>query len=86
MGIGNEPAPILRVTIGAPVYSADDRKLGKVKEIDRGFFKVETGLFQRDYWLHGDLVKEAVPEHSVHLTVTNDEMEPHKLRDLPTAA
>jgi hypothetical protein len=81
-----QPAPILRVTVGTPVYSADDHKLGKVKAIRAGHFQVETGLFQRDYWLSGELVQEAVPEHSVHLAVPNAELGAHKLPGEPAAA
>jgi hypothetical protein len=82
----NEPAPILRVTIGAPVYTADDQKLGKVKATSGTHFQVETGLFQKDYWLSGEVVAEAVPDHSVILSVDKTELDTHKLNDEPMAA
>jgi hypothetical protein len=81
-----QPAPILRVTVGVPVYSADDQKLGKVKEIREAAFQVETGLFQKDYWLPGETVAEAVPEHSVVLTIPKGELDTHKLSSEPSAA
>ena len=37
------------VTVGTPVYTHDGAKIGKVKEVRGEAFKVETGLFQRDY-------------------------------------
>jgi hypothetical protein len=82
----NEPTPILRVTVGVPVYSSDDQKLGKVKDIRGSAFQVETGMFQRDYWLGEDTVAEAVPEHSVVLTVGKGELDTHKLSDDQVAA
>jgi hypothetical protein len=78
-----EPAPILRVTAGSTVYSSDDEKLGKVKEVRGGRFKVETGLLQRDYWLSGDAVESADPDQSVFLTVAKSDIDQHKV-DAPS--
>jgi hypothetical protein len=86
MTMSDQPSPILRVTVGTPVYSADDQKLGKVKEVRGEHFKIETGLFQRDYWLPGSVIAEAVPEHSVTLHVARPELEAHKVTDEPAAA
>ena len=81
-----QPAPILRVTVGVPVYSADDQKLGKVKEIRGAAFQVETGFFQKDYWLGAEAVAEAVPDHSVVLTFPKGALDVHKLSSEPPAA
>jgi hypothetical protein len=81
----HEPAPILRVTVGSTVYSRDDEKLGKVKEVQGGCFKVETGLLQRDYWLSGDAVESADPEQSVFLKVDKADIDQHKV-DAPGQA
>ncbi len=86
MAPDSQPAPILRVTVGVPVYSADDQKLGKVKEIRGSAFQVETGLLQKNYWLPGDTVAEAVPEQSVVLTIPKGELESHKSSHEPPAA
>jgi len=81
-----EPAPILRVTVGAPIYTADDQKLGKVKAINGNFFQVETGVFHKDYWLSGETVTEAVPDHSVQLGFNKEELDTHKRNDEAVAA
>ena len=86
MSQSNDPTPILRVTVGVPVYTADDQKLGKVKDVRGSHFQVETGLFQRDYWLGEDTVAQAVPEHSVVLTLDKSELDAHKLSDDQIAA
>lgn len=80
------PPPILLVTAGVPVYTADNQKLGKVKEIEGEYFKVETGLFQRDYWLGADAVVQAVPDQSVVLNLTKAQVEDHKITGRPPAA
>jgi hypothetical protein len=86
MAISEQPNPILRVTVGTPVYSADDQKLGKVKEVRGEHFKVETGLFQRDYWLPSTVIAEAVPEHSVLLNAPRADLDAYKSTDEPAAA
>ena len=63
----SEPAPILRVTVGTPVYAQDGEKIGTVKEVRGQAFKVETGLLQKDYWLPGESVAEAVPDAALLL-------------------
>ena len=81
----SEPAPILRVTVGTPVYTQDGAKVGKVKEIRGQAFKVETGLFQRDYWLAGESVAEAAPDIAVTLAVGKGQVGTRKI-DEPRAA
>jgi len=80
-----EPAPLLRVTVGAPVIDQDGEKIGKVKEIRQGAFKVETGLFRPDYWLSGEAVESAVPDNPVMLSVSKNEIDSYKV-DEPTQA
>jgi hypothetical protein len=75
----SEPAPILRVTVGTPVYAQDGAKIGKVKEVRGQAFKVETGLFQKDYWLAGDSVAKASPDQAVTLGVDKDQVGAHKI-------
>jgi hypothetical protein len=81
----SEPAPILRVTIGTPIYTQDEVKLGKVKEVRGQAFKVETGMFQRDYWLPAQTVAEAAPDLAVTLAVDKNQIDAHKIEE-PQAA
>lgn len=81
----SEPAPILRVTVGTPIYTQDAAKLGKVKEVRGQAFKVETGMFQRDYWLPAETVKEAAPDVAITLAVNKNEIGDLKI-DEPRAA
>ena len=81
----SEPAPILRVTVGTPVYARDGEKIGTVKEVRGQAFKVETGLLQKDYWLPGESVAEAVPDAAVTLAVEKNQIDAHKIEE-PQAA
>jgi len=81
----SEPAPILRVTVGTPVYAQDGAKIGKVKEVRGQAFKIETGLLQRDYWLPAESVSEAAPDMVVTLSVDKNQIGTHKI-DEPRAA
>ena len=81
----SEPAPILRVTVDTPVYGQDGEKLGKVKEVRGNAFKIETGLFQKDYWLPGNCIAEAAPDVAVTLTVSKDQVDNLKIEE-PQAA
>ncbi len=80
------PSPYLRVTVGAPILTADEQKIGKVKEVRPHGFKVDAGFLQRDYWLPDDLVAEAVPDEMVRLTVSKDEIGAHRLSGEPDKA
>lgn len=75
----SEPAPILRVTVGTPVYAQDGAKIGKVKEVRGQAFKVEAGLFHKDYWLAGESVAEAAPDQAVTLGLDKDQVDAHKI-------
>jgi len=82
----SEPIPLLRATVGAPVYSQDGEKVGKVKEIRHGAFKVETGLFKPDYWLSGDAIESAFPDEAVTLAIPRDEIDTCKIDEPSQAA
>ena len=81
----SEPTPILRVTIGTPVYAQDGAKVGKVKEVRGQAFKVETGFLQKDYWLAGESVAEAAPDAAVTLSVDKNQIDAKKIEE-PRAA
>ena len=75
--------PILRVTVGTPVFTWDNHRLGKVKEIQNEAFKIETGLLQRDFWLPADSINEAVPDEAVILTLEKGQLDGHKIEEPP---
>jgi hypothetical protein len=81
-----EPEPFLRVTIGTPIYTPDGVRLGKVKAIQARYFKVETSLFQRDYWLGADTVAQAVPGEEVLLKLDKTQVATQKQTGVPPAA
>jgi hypothetical protein len=83
--MNEEPAPILRVTVGAPVYTQDERKIGKVKDVRGQAFQVETGMFKRDYWLASEAIGDAAPEQAVILAVDEGELDSYKLDDAAAA-
>ena len=82
----SDATPLLRVTVGAPVYARDGAKIGKVKEIRQGAFKVERGLLQPDFWLRGEAVESAVPEEAVTLVAEKDQVDDFKVEDPSKAA
>ena len=78
--------PFLRLTVGVPVYTDDEHKLGSVKEIQGRYFKVGTGLLQRDYWLPADCVESAVAGEAVILPFSKDQIDQYKLANAPEVA
>ena len=78
-----QPSPFLRVTVGTQVVTADDEKVGNVKEVRSNAFKVSTGLLRRDMWLPAYTVAEAAPDQVVTLTVDKDQLTEHKLDAAP---
>ncbi len=81
-----QPSPFLRVTVGAPVVTADDERIGSVKEVRSSAFKVDTGLFRRDMWLPAYTVARAVPDLVVTLTLDKAQIAEHKLDTAPEQA
>ena len=71
--------PILRVSAGTPVYEANGSKIGKVGEVRGEAFRVETGLFQKDYWLGADSIDSAVAGDSVMLSIAKSDLGAHKV-------
>ena len=68
------------VTVGAPVYTRDNVRLGRVKEVlGDYFFKVETPLLQRNYWLRLSVVDSAAPAEEVVLSVESAEIPMHRI-------
>ena len=77
---------ILRVTPDTPVYSQDGQKLGKVAEVRHLAFKVETGLFQKDYWLGADAIESAAASEAVMLKVPKKDVPSHRIPEPSKAA
>ena len=74
----------LRVTVGSAVYTSDVQRIGKVKDKRGPYFKVETGLLQRDYWLSADVVSSAIPGDSVTLSVDKGHLGEQRIYKDPT--
>lgn len=79
MAIADEPDPILRVTVGTPIYTNDYHKVGTVKERRADAIKVGTSFLQRDYWLMADAVASASPGDAVILAFDRAHLNEHKL-------
>lgn len=79
MAIADEPDPILRVTVGTPIYTNDYQKIGTVKERRADALKVGTPFLQRDYWLLADAVASATPDSAVILAFDRAHLDEHKL-------
>jgi hypothetical protein len=83
--MNDEPSPFLRVTLGTPIYTSDQEKIGTVKERRATAFKVSTPLFQRDFWLPADAVSSATPDESVILAFSSGDLDDYKIEE-PAAA
>ena len=59
-------------TVGAEVMTADGDKLGKVKEVSGGCFKVDARM-QPDYWLGTDCIAGS-SAGAVRLTINKDQL------------
>jgi hypothetical protein len=64
------------VAVGASVYTQDGDHLGKVDDVQGGFFKVNARL-HRDYWLKRAYIASSADDR-VTLSFTKDELERYK--------
>ena len=71
------------LTVGRPVFSADNAKLGTVREIRGRSFQVEA-LLRPDYWLTTDTIRSAI-EDRVTLIFSADRLSDFT-QDRPTLA
>lgn len=62
---------------GAEVYTADGEKLGTVKDVSRGCFKVDA-MLHPDYWLASDCIASSTGTE-VHLRFDKDRLGDAKL-------
>ena len=73
-------APIqkpLEPIIDTPVFSLDGEKVGFVKEIHGGYFKLDAPM-ARDYWLSNLYIADSTLDR-IQLTLRKDEMDEHRL-------
>ncbi len=76
-------ALLSRVSLGAAVYTKDEHRIGKLKEIRGNFFQIGTPFLQRDYWLPGDCVASAGPDERVLLWVSKGQVDGRKTEGDP---
>ena len=69
---------------GAPVHTLDGEKIGTVKEIQGGYFKVNAPL-QPDYWLQREFV-ESNADGTVTMQFKKDDLGDYKIKELPESA
>jgi hypothetical protein len=65
------------LTPGQPVYTLDNRRLGRLKEANDRYIKV-AALFRRDFWVDRSQIG-FVDDHCVGLLFRSDEAELYKL-------
>jgi hypothetical protein len=63
--------------IGIPIFTRDDSQIGTLKEIHRGYFKVDAP-FQPDYWLSDDHLTSA-SGNELRLAFTEDQVGDYRL-------
>ena len=80
-----ETAPTWQIDIaeGCEVVTRDGDKVGTVKEVRGGYFKVNAPL-QPDYWLQRQFV-ESNAEGRITLSFEKGELGDYKVKDLPEA-
>ena len=78
-----EDAPTWQIDIaeGADVLAADGDKIGEVKEVRGGYFKVNVHL-RPDYWLQRQFVTSNA-DGKVTMSFKKDELDDYKVTDLP---
>jgi hypothetical protein len=68
-----------QLTVGCPVYTEDEEKLGEIKELQGRFFKIDA-RFKPDFWLDVACIG-AASERRVTLNLTDDEVVDFKLAE-----
>ncbi|MCK9519198.1 MAG: hypothetical protein M0R74_09295 [Dehalococcoidia bacterium] len=67
----------IQLEVGTPVIASDGKKLGKIKEADGQYFKVDAPM-RRDYWLTVDEVLSS-DEGLARLAIASYEVNDYKL-------
>lgn len=66
------------ISPGTDIYTADNDKIGQVKEVRGGYFKVDA-MGQPDYWLETACCASGYTGGEVHLVFTKDKLGEHKI-------
>ena len=69
--------PVHAIPVGAPVHTEDGEQIGRVKEVDGAFFKVDAPM-QPDYWLPRDALLSYTAER-VTLAFNKDQLGDRKV-------
>jgi hypothetical protein len=76
--------PFLGVSVGAPVFTKDNQRVGKVGAVTGRSFKVDTPFLQKDFWLPSTCIAGAAYGQPVLLSVYKSELDPIKRANPPT--
>ena len=68
----------ISLPVGADVYTADNDKLGMLKEIRGAFFKVHAGAMQPDYWLAAECATAEPLSGRVRVAFDKGHLKDHK--------
>ncbi len=63
--------------VGTPVFSRDDQKIGYVREVHGGYFKVDAPM-AKDYWLSATYIADSTLDR-ISLNLRKDEIDEHQL-------
>jgi hypothetical protein len=72
-----------RMTTGAPIFTRDNQRVGKVKSTRDGFIEVSTPFLQRDFWIPVKMVAAATPGDKVVLAFRKEELDTHRQFSAP---
>jgi hypothetical protein len=73
----------LQRLVGIPVYTSDDQLLGKIGEVRGQHVRVQTGFFQRDYWIAASCIESIVSGQRVELAFPRADLDRHRRSAIP---
>lgn len=81
-----EDAPTWQIDVAenCEVFTSDGDKIGTVKEVQGGFFKVNVHL-QPDYWLQRQFITSN-DDGRITMSFTKQDLDDYKVKDLPEGA
>jgi hypothetical protein len=74
----------LQGLVGLPVYSRDNQLLGKIGDVRVQHIRVQTGLFQRDYWLAATYIASITAGERVELGFLKGDLDQHRRNSAAT--
>jgi hypothetical protein len=78
--------PFAGITVGPPVFTRDEQRIGKVAEVRGRHFKVDPGFLQRAYWLPAECVLSVLAGDRIVLTPTKDQLDLYKSANAPSGS